>query len=343
MAWAIRVDPPWRRCAARPKPPGLSLARVFSRLLSGPIPFACGKNTYSRATQAGSGSGRRANRWRLQSSRSPRQRQESGQGRSVASPEGCPSSPRPAPRLPSAAPARPRTAHSSSPTAATGARSLGACIAVLSRGLSLCPALGNRRSLGLGTNFKQRVDCDPRSRPRAPLSSTLGKAPFTPSGETLSCPRSSRRASKKNGQLRRVAARAAPASWPAKQLFRLLPALVREVPARPSSEAGRGWRARAHWPARPQSPRGHVTITRLQPRLAHGRKWSWDCRKFRATFSSLSSQPSPLRPGNHLSNVVEGQKEVCKYQASSQSWRYLEKPQGLTLNELLSGNLLVLN
>lgn len=89
------------------------------------------ENTYSRATHGGSDSGRRASRWRLQSRRSPRQRQGAGHRRSAATPEGCPSVPEPPRPLPSAGPSHPSTAHSSSPSATAGAQSLGAPIALL--------------------------------------------------------------------------------------------------------------------------------------------------------------------------------------------------------------------
>lgn len=107
-AWAKRSCPGERCCAPSAQARGWLPSPAF------------GKNTYSRATQGGSGSGRCAIRRRLQSSRSPRQRQGAGHRRSAATPR----------LMPAAGPARPNSAHSSSPSAAAGARSFGAPIAV---------------------------------------------------------------------------------------------------------------------------------------------------------------------------------------------------------------------
>lgn len=109
---------------SRPGPSAAARENAAARQVPGPVAGfpspAFGKNTYSRATQGGSGSGRCASRRRLQSSRSPRQRQGAGHRRSAATPR----------LVPAAGPARPNSAHSSSPSAAAGARSFGAPIAV---------------------------------------------------------------------------------------------------------------------------------------------------------------------------------------------------------------------
>lgn len=136
-AWAKRRCPGKSCCA-----PSILAPRPQSRISSG-SPSALRKNTYSRATQGGSGSGRRDSRWRLQSRRSPRQRHGTGHRCSAPTPEGGPRAPRPPP---SAGPAHPSTAHSSNPRAAAGARNVGAPIAVLqSLALTRDP---RRRALG---------------------------------------------------------------------------------------------------------------------------------------------------------------------------------------------------
>lgn len=120
-AWAKRRCPGKSCCA-----PSILAPSLQSRNSSG-SPSARWKNTYSRAIQDGSGSGRCASRWRLQSRRSPKQRHGVGHWCSAPTPEGGPSASRPPP---SAGPACPSTSHSSSPSAAASARTLGAPIVV---------------------------------------------------------------------------------------------------------------------------------------------------------------------------------------------------------------------
>lgn len=126
-------------------------------------------------------------------------------------------------------------------------------------GLSPCPALRRRRALGARHQLAAESG-RPRSKPRArALVPRSRQSPFFYRQQLSPCmPRSSEREARADGQLRR---RCSPSSVgapkslsPAKKLFRLLPALMRKVPARRSLEAGCGAQPRVHWPARRRRP-----------------------------------------------------------------------------------------
>lgn len=215
------------------------------------------KNTYSRATQGGSGSGRRASRWRLQSSSSPRQRQGAGHGSSAATPL----------RGSSAGPARPSTAHSNSPNAVAGARKFGAPIAVLRPLARPCaPQPARTRSPAQISSYSGCPRSGPRVRTlfsRSQVNSFLLVTPAKPF-HALKQREGNRKGRSAAAELQNKQRRCAETvSRPQKKLFLRLPAAERQVPARRSRGAGR-----AVADARPlanQAPvcRGHVTITGL--------------------------------------------------------------------------------
>lgn len=167
----------WLEAWAKGSCPGKSSPRQVPRPLAGSA-SAVSKNTYSRATQGGSGSGRCSSRWRLQSSRSPRQRQGAGHRRSAATP-------RP---LPSAGPARPNTAHSSSPIAAAGARSLGAPIAVLRPLARPCAPQPARTRSPAPTSSRGWMPALRTACARPPLALPGQLLSFTRNSEAFSCP-----------------------------------------------------------------------------------------------------------------------------------------------------------
>lgn len=156
-----------------------------------------------------------------------------------------------------------------------------------------------------GPNLQPRVAVRARGRVRAPFSCAARQTPFF-YAQQLSpfMPRSSERETREDCRLRLLGSPnsvGAPKSLsPAKKLFRLLPAVVRQVPVRLSREAGRAEPPRVHWPAGPCRPESTWQQQGSRPWRERGRKWSWDCRKFGVIFSSLCGQQSPLRPGKHI-------------------------------------------
>lgn len=222
-------------------------------------PSALSKNTYSRATQGGSSSGRRASRWRLQSSRSPRQRQGTGHRRSRVTPWP----------LPSAGPVHPSTAHSSNPSAAAGARSLRVPIAVL-RPLGR-PCAPQPAALGTRCKLPGDSGCSRAPAPVwAPFSRTPRLTPFFYSQRgSLFMPRSSVRETKQADCCRvavpEPSARQRP-FCPQKKLFHRLAAAERQLRARRSRGAGRVVTRAPPLASQARVARNHVTITGLQAR-----------------------------------------------------------------------------
>lgn len=213
-------------------------------------PPVAGKNTYSRATQGGSGSGRRASRWRLQSSRSPRQRQVVGHGHSAAIPEGCPSAP--LPPL-SDRPARPSTAHSSSPNAAARARRLGALIAV-QRPLSL-PDAPSWRALGARHKLPAEGARPPLGRVRACSSRFPVNSFFYSRRRSPFMPPNSRRETEKNCQLQQSCSLSSvgspkPLLVRKRNFFASTPRRCANSPRDGIARRGGERSTCAHWPAR---------------------------------------------------------------------------------------------
>lgn len=142
------------------------------------------------------------------------------------------------------------------------------------------------------TDFQPRVMPAPRTAcARPPLALPGELLSFTLHGEAFSCTGAAwgqpkRRAPCGRGAGRAASARRSP-SHPQKKLSGRLPAAERPVPARRSRGRGERRPARAHWPARPR-PRDNNRAA--SPGRERRRKWSWGCRKFGVTFSSLSGQ-----------------------------------------------------
>lgn len=243
---------------ARRRCPGKSCCAPSARAPR-PLPLRLQENTYSRATQGGSGSGRCASPRRLQSSRSPRQRQGAGHRRSAAT----------ARPLPSADPAGPSAAHSSSPSAAAGARSLGAPIAVPRPPARPCAPQPARARSPARTSSRGGCPQSARVRARALLPrSAANSFLLLPAVKPFQAPE--RREENEKGRLtaarlRYEQRRRAEAPFARKRNFfpASPPRSARPGPAR--RRRGLQPPARAHWPAWPRLP-GHVTTTGLRAR-----------------------------------------------------------------------------